>query len=296
MDYIRYLEEKHTQSYELTESIGQEGFFTLIGDTVRNFSHGKKPNIKDQQDITTSWTVETQRSIKATYLNDTWLSKRRFLTGTVPAGKHLAWITNNGRVDDNYSQVISKSITELKACAKTYFGEVHKFQTKVAPLLKVIHGKDFSAKAWASIEALVPMFEVNHPNPQFKLTAGGVDTATGAKPVPVRDDTVTALSIGGVKAAALSIIHLFECISDLHRADADSGEQEQYYIFGPESDLEYAIEELLEEGKIDGALHDKWRRLGSQVNGYYNDQLLPWDHVVGNMMRGLAEVIDASIR
>lgn len=94
MDITKYLEE-HCQNHT-TELVSNENFGEVMGDAWRNLRHGKKEAIEAGRG-------DVEAILRRTYLNTTWLGKRRFITGDVS-------VKNGSVLKGNWKGDVDKAI------------------------------------------------------------------------------------------------------------------------------------------------------------------------------------------
>lgn len=267
-----------------------EGFFDLVKSIFSR--EAKKPNA-DREDVTTAWTQRTIRQIESTYLNETWLAKRRFVEGNINLPQ-IAALTNKGKFDGNYEHIVHTSIKEAIAATNAYAKVIEKIFKKADPLFKAMVNMEVTEENLTKYAELIAIFRQPPPVQVFSLTAGGASHERYEAKSPTKaflppdTTTVPALDKEGVKTCAKLIIDLLEGAFEVHGIDAETF----HACVEFDSDWKGWDEDLFE----DPELCTTWQGIAGDILGWSIDDYSPLDRLLGAMIRALAVLIDKSVK
>lgn len=195
MDIHQYLDQHGHQQTDGVVSIedylvvSQEGFFQSVGDIFRNITKGRPPKLTNNQGRPSI----NRKTLENTYLNPSWLDKRRFVEGEVRVSKFGKpfmgdWNKEMRTLADNWS----KQCKQNQALGKPYYD-------RVKPAFEFI--ENYQYRNPEKLAAFLDTLDLKYTKPKFIGMPSSVGISTDGAMLP-------ALGKEGVIKLTRTIIYL----------------------------------------------------------------------------------------
>lgn len=150
---------EHLVGHPLTDDqmfqISNEGLLDVVktfgGDVKRNFTQGRKRNIK----VNSIWGTDYDKKINTInllYTNPNWLSKRRFIDGEIKGDDISQFFVRGIRGDVDFSvEAIQEQIGYIDRYAKNYITRLNEYIKNTQPLAERIRRGPLTAELYAEV-------------------------------------------------------------------------------------------------------------------------------------------------